>query len=105
MTLYFGLWRLNRNIQPAPTPEAQVMQQEAFVAMIKAQLQMGRIKEAQTYVEGGGGYFVYDGTEEQIHEDVSLWDPYVIFEIHRTIPLQRAAELELAAFKKRAGKA
>ena len=81
------------------------MQQEGFLAMIKAQLQMGRLKEAQTFLEGGAGYFTYEGTEEQLHEDISLWEPYVLFEVHRTLPLQRAAELELTALKKRAGKA
>ena len=80
------------------------MQQEGFVAMIKAQLQMGRIKEAHAFLDGGAGYFLYEGTEEQLSEDISLWDPYVLFEIHRTLSLQRSAELTLAAYKKRAGK-
>jgi hypothetical protein len=105
LTLYFGLWRLNRNIQPQQTPDAQIMQQERFVAMIKAQLQTGRLKEAHEYLEGGAGYFLYEGTEEQLHEDILLWDPYVLFEIHRTMPLQRSAEMAVTALKKRAGKA
>jgi len=105
MTQYFGLWRLNRSIQPPAMPEAQVMQQEGFVAMIRAQLQMGRLKEAYSFLGGGAGYFIYEGTEEQLYEDIALWNPYVLFEVHRTLPLQRAAELELTALKKRAGKA
>ena len=82
-----------------------MMLQESFLAMIKAQLQIGRLKEAHSFLEGGGGYFTYEGTEEQLYEDIALWDPYVLFEVHRTLPLQRAAELGLAALKKRAGKA
>lgn len=105
MTLYFGLWRLNRSIQPPPTPDAQIMQLEAFNSMIKAQLQVGRLREAHAYIEGGAGYFFFDGTEEQLVEDLSLWDPFVLFEIHRTIPLQKSSELGLVAVKKRAGKA
>lgn len=105
MAVYFGLWRLNHNIQPPPTPDAQVMQQEGFNMMIRAQLQAGRLKEAHAYVEGNAGYFIYDGTDEQLAEDLALWTPYVRFEVHRTLPLQKSSELVLSALKKRAGKA
>ena len=81
------------------------MQSEGFLAMVKAQLQVGRLKEAHAFLGGGEGYFIYEGTEEQLYEDIALWDPFVLFEVQRTIPLQRAAELGLMALKKRAGKA
>ena len=72
MTEYFGLWRLNRNIQPPPTPDAQIMQLEGFSKMIKTELRKGRIKQAHEFIEGGAGYFIYDGTEEQLLEDLLL---------------------------------
>lgn len=73
--------------------------------MIRAQLQAGRLKEAHAYLEGNAGYFTYDGTDEQLAEDLALWAPYVNFEVHRTLPLQKSSELALSALKKRAGKA
>ena len=73
--------------------------------MIRAQLKEGRIREVHQYVEGGGGYFFFDGTDEQLLEDLSLWDPYVLFEVHKTVPIEKASEIALNALKKRARKA
>ena len=105
MTLFFGLWKLNKSIQPSPTPEAQIMQQEGFNMMLRAQLQAGRLREVNAYLEGDAGYFLYEGSNEQLAEDLALWSPYVNFEIHQTLPAQKSNELALSALKKRAGKA
>ena len=102
---YFGLWKLNKSIQPPPTPEGQIMQQEGFNMMIRAQLQAGRLRDVHAYLEGDAGYFFYEGSNEQLAEDLALWSPYVNFEIHQTLPALKSNELALSALKKRAGKA
>ena len=102
---YFGLWKLNKSLQPPPTPEGQIMQQEGFNMMIRAQLQAGRLRDVHAYLEGDAGYFFYEGSNEQLAEDLALWSPYVNFEVHETLPIQKSTELALSAYKKRAGKA
>ena len=81
------------------------MQQEGFNMMLRAQLQAGRLREVNAYLEGDAGYFLYEGSNEQLAEDLALWSPYVNFEIHQTLPAQKSNELALSALKKRAGKA
>jgi len=54
----------------------------------------------------GAGYFITgDVTDEQVFEDLSVWSPYVTFELHRTIPFPKASEIVLKALKARAGRA
>jgi len=69
LPVYFGLWKLNTNIPPPPTAEEQARMNEAFLAMIKSQMQEGVLKEEYTFLEGGHGYFITgDVPEEKIHE-------------------------------------
>lgn len=104
MPSYFGLWKLNYSIQPPANPADQVAQMKGFVELIKAQLKSGALKEGHGFLEGGAGYFVTaDMPDEQVHELLSMWSPYVTFELHRTIPFPKFNEIELSAFQKRSG--
>jgi hypothetical protein len=104
MPIYFGLWRENLNLPPSPSPAESVRQLERFVALMKAQLQSGVLKEVHAFLQGDRGYFMTgDVTEEQAYEACQTWWPYVTFELHRTVPLPRGIEIMLAAAKKRAG--
>lgn len=106
MTTYFGLWKANYNLPPPPTPAEQVKQQEAFDALLRAQLKSGRVREVHAFLEGGAGYFITgDVSEEEAFQDLALWAPYVTFELHRTVPFPKASELTLKALRQRAGKA
>ena len=73
---------------------------------LRAQLKSGRIREVHAFAEGDAGYFITgDVTDEQVFEDLSVWSPYVTFELHRTIPFPKASEIVLKALKARAGRA
>ena len=105
MTVYFGLWKLNVNIPPPPTPEDQVKMVEGQLALMKAQLQAGLLKEVHAFLEGDRGYFITgDVGEEQLYEALQMWSPFVSFELHRTVPFPKAIELTVNATKKRAGR-
>jgi hypothetical protein len=105
MPTYFGLWKFNTNIPPPQSPEDQIRQSEAFATLIKNQLQAGQLKEVHAFLEGNRGYFVTgDVAYEQTYEALSMWSPYVTFELHRTIPFPRAIDLFVTATKKRAGR-
>ena len=104
MPVYFGLWKENANLPPSPNPADSVKQVEGFLALMKAQLQSGVVKEVHAFLEGHRGYFITgDVTEEQVYEALQMWWPFVTFELHRTIPFPRGIELTLSATKKRAG--
>jgi hypothetical protein len=103
MPVYFGLWKQNP-LPPQPNPADNVKLMEGFLALMKAQLQSGVVKEVHAFLEGGRGYFVTgDVSEEQIYEALQMWWPFVSFELHRTIPFPRGIELQLSAAKKLAG--
>ena len=106
MATYFGLYKLNDSLPPPPTPQEQVKQQEAFDALLRAQMKSGRIREVHAFAEGGAGYFITgDVTDEEVFEDLAAWSPYVTFELHRTIPFPKASEIVLKALRARAGRA
>ncbi len=106
MATYFGLWKANTSLPPPPTPAEQIKQQEGFDALLRSQLKSGRLREVHAFLEGGAGYFITgDVTEEQAFEDLSIWAPFVSFELHQTIPFPKASEIVLKALSKRAGKA
>ena len=101
MPVYFGLWTQNANLPPAQNPADNVKQTEGFLALMKAQLQSGAVKEVHAFLEGGRGYFISgDVSEEQLYEALQMWWPFVTFEVHRTIPFPRGIELSVSAAKK-----
>lgn len=101
MTVYFGLWQLNTNLPPPPTPQDAVRMNEGFLALVKGQLQSGVVKEVHAFLEGTRGYFISgDVPEEALFEALAMWTPFVTFEVHRTIPFPKASELILSASKK-----
>lgn len=105
MPVYFGLWKINVNLPPPPTPEDQVKQSEGFLALMKAQLQAGIVREVHAFLEGGRGYFITgDVAEEQLYEALQMWSPFVTFELHRTVPFPKGIELTISATKKRTGR-
>jgi hypothetical protein len=101
MPVYFGLWKAN-TFPPSPNLADSVKQFEGFLTMMKAQLQSGVLKEVHAFLEGNRGYFITgDVSEEQVYEALQMWQPFVTFEVHRTVPLPRGIELTLNAMRKR----
>jgi hypothetical protein len=102
MPIYFGLWTLNRAIPPPDDPNRSVHQFEAFLGLVKAQLQSGALKEVHEFLEGGRGYFLTgDNPPEKVFEVLASWSPWVTFEIHETVKMPRPLEIALAIAKQR----
>ena len=103
MTTYFGLWKLNTSLQPPADPKLELQQNLIFQSMVKDDLRNGNLKEAHAFLEGASGYFITgDITEEKLHETFLKWYPYVQFELHRTIPLQKSVDTVVSISKARA---
>jgi len=100
--VYFGLYRVNFNIPPPPTPQDAVRMYEGFAALIRSQMQAGILKEAHGFVDSSGnGYFITgDVSDEVLYEALAMWAPFVSFELHRTIPYPKAIDLVVSAAKK-----
>jgi hypothetical protein len=101
MTTYFGIWKLNTNIPPQD-PKIELQMQLGFQRMIKQDLQEGAVKEAHSFLEGGAGYFISgDVTEEVLHTSLLKYEPYVTFELHKTLPLTKSIEQVIGVLRTR----
>jgi hypothetical protein len=103
MTVYFGLYKINENLPPAPNPNDAVKQFEGFAAAIKMQMQSGDLKEAHAFVGTNGGYFITgDISPEKIDQMLATFFPYVTFETYQTIPLEKSIQNAIGVAKMRA---
>jgi hypothetical protein len=103
MTQFFILWRQNAGIPPAPDPNQQVKQIEGFLALMRQQLSQGSLKEVHAFLDGDKGYAISkDVSEEKLYAELQSWQPYVLFEVHQTVPFPKAIEIGLEVQKARA---
>jgi hypothetical protein len=104
MPVYFGLYKTNANLPPPPNPSDQIKQLEAFAAALKMQMDSGDLKEVHEFVDANAGYFISgDISPERMHQNLTAWFPWVTFEVHQTIPTQKAIQNGLTVAKMRAG--
>jgi hypothetical protein len=81
----------------------QVKQTEGFLALIRAQLSQGSLKEVHAFLEGDQGYAISkDVSEEKLYAELQAWLPYVTFEVHQTVPFPKAIEIGVEVLKARA---
>jgi len=104
MPQFFILWKQNASIPPAADPMQQVMQVEGFLGLMRHQLADGSLKEVHAYLEGDKGYAITKetATEEKVYADLQAWQPWVLFEVHRTVPFPKGIEISLEVVKARA---
>ena len=106
MPIYFGLYKINANLPPSPNPNDRVKQLESFGAALKMQMESGDFKEVNEFVDADAGYFISgDISPERLHQNLTAWFPWVTFEVHQSIPTQKAVQNALTAAKMRAGTA
>jgi hypothetical protein len=102
MPAYFGIWKLNLAIQPPADPKVTLQQNEAFLALMDAQLKSGVLKEVHAFLEADRGYFLTgDHPSEKILEALSAWSPWVTFELHQTVKFPKPIEIAISIAKQR----
>jgi hypothetical protein len=80
-----------------------VKQTEGFLALMRHQLSEGSLREVHAFLRGDQGYAISkDVTEEKLYAELQAWWPYVIFEVHQTVPFPKAIEIGLEVLKARA---
>lgn len=101
MPIYFGLYKVNPDVQPPKDPRERLKQLEDYKAALQNDLKSGIIKESHEFLEGHSGYFITkDISAEQAHAGLAGWFPRVIVELHQTIPSETAIENAINAAKK-----
>jgi hypothetical protein len=104
MPQMFVFWKLNLGIQPPQDLNMQVAQTEGFLALMRHQLTDGSLKEVHAFLQGDSGYAISKetATEEQLYADLQAWQPWVTFEVHKTIAFPKGIEIVLEVQKARA---
>ncbi len=90
MTKFLTLWELDRTRIP-DSPEEQMQYYAMLVNMIKEDMKNGRTLEFGAFVGGFKGYVIREGTEQEIHMEISK---YAKFTKYRTFPFLEVSQLE-----------
>ena len=70
---------------------------------MRHQLSQGSLREVHAFLRGDQGYAISkDVTEEKLYTDLQAWQPWVIFEVHQTVPFPKGIEISLEVAKARA---
>jgi len=70
---------------------------------MRHQLSEGTLKEVHAFLRGDEGYAISkDVSEEKLYADLQAWQPWVLFEVHQTIPFPKGIEINLEVAKARA---
>ena len=90
MTKFLTLWEIDRSRIP-DSPEEQIRYHTMLLNMIKEDMKSGRTLEFGMFVGGFEGYVIREGTEQEIHMEISK---YAKFTIHKTYPILEISQLD-----------
>ena len=99
MARFLVLWRLNP-VAPWPTDPSKYLElQEKMWAGIDALMQKGEIEEFGVFPDGTSGYAIGKGETVDTYRDVSMFQPYILSEVHEIIPYEKQKEIIRAILK------
>ena len=90
MTKFLTLWELDRTRIP-DSPEEQLQYYTMLLSMIKEDMKNGKTLEFGAFVGGFKGYVIREGTEQEIHMEISK---FAKFTNHKTYPFLEVSQLE-----------
>lgn len=85
MTLWLVKWKFTQQYWSKPDAERGKIL-ISFLAMVKADMDSGLVKESLTEVGADTGYRLMEGSEAQVYEACLKYNPYYSFEFHAVIP-------------------
>ena len=101
MARFLVLWRRNP-AAPWPTdPSEGLKLSEKMFASIDDLIKKGEIEEHCFFPDGNTGYAIGKGEAAGIYKNLSMFQPYILGEVHEIIPNEKAKEISLALAKAR----
>ena len=92
MAKYLILWELDTSRMPED-PKERGAAWTMMTDMIKQDMKAGTIGDFGSYVGGGIGYSVAEGSELEIAQLMQKFVPFVQFEVHQVMAVDQIAEL------------
>lgn len=95
MGRYLVLWEMDHSRIPVD-PKERASGFKPLVAMVKQDIEKGKIKEWGGFAGEGRGYEVFDGTEMELTIHLQQFVPFVDFEVHPLVSIGQIEEMILA---------
>ncbi len=93
MARFLVLWHVNWSA-PWPTDPSKGLElNERMWAGIDLLIKKGLVEEYGAFPDGASGYAVGKGESTDVFSAVSMFQPYVICEVHEIIPYEKSREV------------
>jgi hypothetical protein len=79
VTKYLIKWTKNESLMPQD-PAMMANLQLAMLEGVKAFLKSGKIIDWGSYFDASGGYFIAEGNESELFDQMLKWYPYISFD-------------------------
>jgi hypothetical protein len=96
---FLVLWRLSP-VAPWPTDPSKLLElEEKIWAGIDGLMKKGEIEEFGVFPDGYSGYAIGKGETADLYRNVSMFQPYIVSEVHEIIPYEKHKEIIRAVLK------
>ena len=99
MARFLVLWRMNLSAPLPMDPSKSLELNEKMWAAIDGLMKKGEIEAFGAFPDGTSGYGIGKGETTDLLRDVSMFQPYIICEVHEIIPYEKQKEIMRALFK------
>ena len=81
MAKYLILWEVDLTRTPE-NPTERKTQWSGMIGMVKADLKAGKpVKDFGEFLGQDNGYFIAEGTQQEIHDYTHKWVPFIKFQV------------------------
>jgi len=96
---FLVLWRGNpAAVWPADPSEALELSEKMFAAIDEG-IKSGKVEEFGFFPDGWSGYVICKGEAIDVFRSVSMFQPYMLNEVHEIIPYEKGKEIAMALGK------
>jgi hypothetical protein len=102
MTKFLVLWSRNM-LAPWPADRREVAENiEAMFEAIERYMDAGVVKENGFFIDADSGYFIFEGTSEDVFKITSAFGPFIRFDVKEMIPYELGKDTILESLRMKA---
>ena len=99
MARFLVLWRINLAVQWPTDPSKYLEMNEKMWAGLDGLMKKGEVEEFGVFPDGYSGYAIGKGETADLYRNVSMFQPYIVSEVHEIIPYEKQKEIIRAVLK------
>ena len=98
MPKFLILWEiLHEKSREDPTTTARTF--GGLVERVKADISAGRMKEWGLFAEGGKGFLIAEGSEQEVYATILHYRPYTKFTLHQYLSVAEASNVTSSKYR------